>query len=77
MHRAKAKRNKIRYLNIVLFNLKVYMSGCEVGRFQHRISLERVIALSVEGDVSLTNVVFTEVSVPPLLQTTLIKFHIN
>ncbi|KAK9958284.1 hypothetical protein ABG768_010419 [Culter alburnus] len=41
-------------------NYQVYMSGCEVGRFQHRISLERVIALSVEGDVSLTNVVFTE-----------------
>ncbi|XDV29797.1 hypothetical protein PO909_032839, partial [Leuciscus waleckii] len=41
-------------------NYQVYLSGCEVGRFQHRISLERVIALSVAGEVSLTNVVFTE-----------------
>ncbi|XP_051726760.1 galectin-7-like [Ctenopharyngodon idella] len=41
-------------------NYQVYMSGCEVGQFQHRISLERVIALSVAGEVSLTNVVFTE-----------------
>lgn len=62
VHCAKAKRNRIRNLNIVIFNLKVYLSGCEVGRFQHRISLERVIALSVAGEVSLTNVVFTEVS---------------
>lgn len=45
----------------------MYLSGCEVGRFQHRISLERVIALSVAGEVSLTNVVFTEASDPPLL----------
>lgn len=44
------------------------MSGREVGRFQHRISLERVIALNVAGEVSLTNVVFNAVSV------TLIKF---
>ncbi|XP_056099957.1 uncharacterized protein LOC130078471 [Rhinichthys klamathensis goyatoka] len=41
-------------------NYQVSLSGCEVGRFQHRISLERVIALSVGGEVSLTNVVFTE-----------------
>uniref|UniRef100_A0A8C2KE34 Galectin n=1 Tax=Cyprinus carpio TaxID=7962 RepID=A0A8C2KE34_CYPCA len=40
----------------------------EVGQFQHRIPLDRVIALSVGGEVSLTNVVFTEVSDPPLLQ---------
>uniref|UniRef100_A0A8C1YFX4 Galectin n=1 Tax=Cyprinus carpio TaxID=7962 RepID=A0A8C1YFX4_CYPCA len=37
-------------------------------QFQHRIPLDRVIALSVGGEVSLTNVVFTEVSDPPLLQ---------
>uniref|UniRef100_A0A8C1S6J6 Galectin n=1 Tax=Cyprinus carpio TaxID=7962 RepID=A0A8C1S6J6_CYPCA len=36
--------------------------------YQHRIPLDRVIALSVGGEVSLTNVVFTEVSDPPLLQ---------
>uniref|UniRef100_A0A8C1J2K8 Galectin n=1 Tax=Cyprinus carpio TaxID=7962 RepID=A0A8C1J2K8_CYPCA len=29
-------------------------------QFQHRIPLDRVIALSVGGEVSLTNVVFTE-----------------
>uniref|UniRef100_A0A673KEJ6 Galectin n=1 Tax=Sinocyclocheilus rhinocerous TaxID=307959 RepID=A0A673KEJ6_9TELE len=39
----------------------------EVGRFQHRISLDRVIALSVGGEVSVTNVAFTEVSDKPLL----------
>lgn len=50
------------------------MSGREVGRFQHRISLERVIALNVAGEVSLTNVVFNAVSVPPLLRITFIKF---
>uniref|UniRef100_A0A673K3R9 Galectin n=1 Tax=Sinocyclocheilus rhinocerous TaxID=307959 RepID=A0A673K3R9_9TELE len=37
------------------------------GRFQHRISLDRVIALSVGGEVSVTNVAFTEVSDKPLL----------
>uniref|UniRef100_A0A673KDB1 Galectin n=1 Tax=Sinocyclocheilus rhinocerous TaxID=307959 RepID=A0A673KDB1_9TELE len=44
----------IRYLTIVIFNLKVYLNGSEVGRFQHRISLDRVIALSVGGEVSYT-----------------------
>uniref|UniRef100_A0A673KDU3 Galectin n=1 Tax=Sinocyclocheilus rhinocerous TaxID=307959 RepID=A0A673KDU3_9TELE len=44
---------KQRYLTIVIFNLKVYLNGSEVGRFQHRISLDRVIALSVGGEVSL------------------------
>uniref|UniRef100_A0A8C1S6Q0 Galectin n=1 Tax=Cyprinus carpio TaxID=7962 RepID=A0A8C1S6Q0_CYPCA len=52
----------------IIFNLKVYLNGSEVGQFQHRIPLDRVIALSVGGEVSLTNVVFTEVSDPPLLQ---------
>uniref|UniRef100_A0A673K5L3 Galectin n=1 Tax=Sinocyclocheilus rhinocerous TaxID=307959 RepID=A0A673K5L3_9TELE len=51
----------------VIFNLKVYLNGSEVGRFQHRISLDRVIALSVGGEVSVTNVAFTEVSDKPLL----------
>uniref|UniRef100_A0A673KDA7 Galectin n=1 Tax=Sinocyclocheilus rhinocerous TaxID=307959 RepID=A0A673KDA7_9TELE len=45
----------------IIFNLKVYLNGSEVGRFQHRISLDRVIALSVGGEVSVTNVAFTEV----------------
>uniref|UniRef100_A0A673K4B1 Galectin n=1 Tax=Sinocyclocheilus rhinocerous TaxID=307959 RepID=A0A673K4B1_9TELE len=58
---------KQRYLTIVIFNLKVYLNGSEVGRFQHRISLDRVIALSVGGEVSVTNVAFTEVSDKPLL----------
>uniref|UniRef100_A0A8C1S835 Galectin n=1 Tax=Cyprinus carpio TaxID=7962 RepID=A0A8C1S835_CYPCA len=49
-------------------NYQVYLNGSEVGQFQHRIPLDRVIALSVGGEVSLTNVVFTEVSDPPLLQ---------
>uniref|UniRef100_A0A673K9N6 Galectin n=1 Tax=Sinocyclocheilus rhinocerous TaxID=307959 RepID=A0A673K9N6_9TELE len=51
----------------IIFNLKVYLNGSEVGRFQHRISLDRVIALSVGGEVSVTNVAFTEVSDKPLL----------
>uniref|UniRef100_A0A9J7XK27 Galectin 4 n=1 Tax=Cyprinus carpio carpio TaxID=630221 RepID=A0A9J7XK27_CYPCA len=41
-------------------NYQVYLNGSEVGQFQHRIPLDRVIALSVGGEVSLTNVVFTE-----------------
>ncbi|XP_016408272.1 galectin-7-like [Sinocyclocheilus rhinocerous] len=41
-------------------NYQVYLNGSEVGRFQHRISLDRVIALSVGGEVSVTNVAFTE-----------------
>uniref|UniRef100_A0A673KDN6 Galectin n=1 Tax=Sinocyclocheilus rhinocerous TaxID=307959 RepID=A0A673KDN6_9TELE len=48
-------------------NYQVYLNGSEVGRFQHRISLDRVIALSVGGEVSVTNVAFTEVSDKPLL----------
>ncbi|XP_043089504.1 uncharacterized protein LOC122335718, partial [Puntigrus tetrazona] len=39
---------------------QVHLNGREVGAFQHRISLGRVIALSIEGEVSLTNVAFTE-----------------
>ncbi|XP_056334915.1 uncharacterized protein lgals4 isoform X2 [Danio aesculapii] len=39
---------------------QVFLSGQEVGRFQHRISLERVNTLAVAGGVSLTNVAFTE-----------------
>lgn len=45
----------------------MYLNGCEVGQFQHRIPLDRVIALSIGGEVSLINVAFTEVSDPPLL----------
>uniref|UniRef100_A0A8C2Q5G3 Galectin n=1 Tax=Cyprinus carpio TaxID=7962 RepID=A0A8C2Q5G3_CYPCA len=36
-------------------NYQVYLNGSEVGQFQHRIPLDRVIALSVGGEVSLTN----------------------
>nr|XP_009292173.1 uncharacterized protein si:dkey-151j17.4 isoform X3 [Danio rerio] len=39
---------------------QVFLSGQEVGCFQHRISLERVNTLAVAGGVSLTNVMFTE-----------------
>ncbi|XP_050991775.1 uncharacterized protein lgals4 isoform X3 [Labeo rohita] len=41
-------------------NYQVYLNGCEVGQFQHRIPLDRVIALSIGGEVSLINVAFTE-----------------
>ncbi|KAF4101770.1 hypothetical protein G5714_018202 [Onychostoma macrolepis] len=41
-------------------NYQVHLNGSEVGRFQHRMSVDRVIALSVEGEVSLTSVAFTE-----------------
>uniref|UniRef100_A0A8C1J166 Galectin n=1 Tax=Cyprinus carpio TaxID=7962 RepID=A0A8C1J166_CYPCA len=37
-------------------NYQVYLNGSEVGQFQHRIPLDRVIALSVGGEVSLTNI---------------------
>ncbi|TRY95471.1 hypothetical protein DNTS_000442 [Danionella cerebrum] len=39
---------------------QVTVSGCEIGRFEHRISLDRINTLSVEGQVSLTSVDFSK-----------------